>query len=385
MNTIQPSSLFPTFRRWLSSFTTVWSGYGSSIGSSFGPRLSWRMRPWWLYEGSEALHASFASLLATIHNERLEPAPVVAAFAEEHRGAYRRRLLRLSRRLQKGMPLIDALEQTPGVLGNHQVLAMRIATQNGTLESSLAEMVVAGSSSPAQQTRALLGKAFAYLVSMLLAISLIAAFLNTFIGPTFLAMSEEFGSTEPPALATQGQGFRSLPIVLLAVALGIIAFPLLRRMLGWSPLRLSWLNRIRRSQRHAEVDAILSKTLTAGRPLSGTISSLARYHDDPQIRRQLLLARNENELGVPIWESLQGAQIIPADLASTLSEIESSSMQAWILEKHANQKKSSLQRRTYLLASLLQPIFVLFCGFIVLWIVTAYFEFLTSLIHGLKE
>ncbi len=56
--------------------------------------------------------------------------PLVANFAEEHRGTYRRQLRRLALRLADGTPLVDALEQTPEVLRDDVGLGDSICQSN---------------------------------------------------------------------------------------------------------------------------------------------------------------------------------------------------------------------------------------------------------------
>ena len=61
--------------------------------------------------------------------------------AEEHRGRYRRRLRRLGKRLAGGDSLPDALEQTPGALGDGPMLAIRLGDRSGLLPTMLSHLL----------------------------------------------------------------------------------------------------------------------------------------------------------------------------------------------------------------------------------------------------
>ncbi len=81
-------------------------------------RSTWRISVFWLPDLRSSVQRSLLRLLHVAHVERLALAPLVHALALEHRGGNRRRLRRLAFRLAGGMPLIEALEQTPDALSD---------------------------------------------------------------------------------------------------------------------------------------------------------------------------------------------------------------------------------------------------------------------------
>lgn len=365
----------PTLYRFLGRFPHTPANSPDPAGTSAAG--GWRIRPWWLYQGPEIPRHALLGLLATMHGERLEYTPLIAAFAQDHRGWYRRRLQKLAQRLDAGTPLVDALEQTSGVLNHRELLTLRIAAQNGTLNAAIKE-ISSLKATPSQTTRLRFGQAVGYLVIMLVVTSLILFFLIFSLNPMFEELAK--GLEKPQAIAAliQVPWFQYLPLV-FAILAGVIVFSIfLRNRFGWTLFRGTPLQCLARHARHAEIDHMLARALDAGRPLQGTIASLARYHDDPQIRRKLLLARNEIELGVPLWESLQQTKIIPANLAMTLAQTDSPAVQSWILEQYSQSQSRSLERRLRIAVIFLQPLFVMLLGLVVGWIVSSYFSFLTQ-------
>lgn len=368
-------TVLPTFRRWVSN--------SPSFRIEWPTSPPWRFRPWWLIETTDALHRTLLGMLKTIIEERFDPAPMIEALANDHRGWYRRRLKRVAKRLRDGCSLIDALEQTVGALSPQQTLSLRIAFQNGTLIETL-NSLLDDDDTTTQESRVLYGQANSYMIVMLVTIGIAAGFLNIFIAPKFASIAEqaEFGSQAIPAQPSIW--FKYLPRILFAASALIILAAFIRRKMPWNPSRLLPLRRWTHKERHSEITDILARTLRSGRPLNGTISSLARYHDSPEIRQRLLLARNEIELGIPIWDSLSQVGIIPHNLATTLSATEGSAVQAWILARFSQVKKTSIQRQRRIMATFLQPLFVFICGLCVLWIAKTYFGFLIQIIMGVQ-
>ena len=97
---------------------------------------TWYLSPWWRIDSTTAKQNSLFQLLSIAHTERLDHVSLIDSFAREHRGWYRRRLMQLAKRLRTGCPMIVAIEQTPDVLSDDQVLALRFASQSGSLSQT---------------------------------------------------------------------------------------------------------------------------------------------------------------------------------------------------------------------------------------------------------
>ncbi|TVP99971.1 MAG: hypothetical protein EA381_08460 [Planctomycetaceae bacterium] len=304
---------------------------------------TWRITMLWPRDPQELMRRSLLRVLAVAHRERFDPATLVANLAEEHRGRNRRRLRRLANRLRGGMPVVTALEQTPEVLSDAQVLAIRFGSQTGTLTATYDDLISKIQQPPSTASRDLRQTAI-YLGFMSLFVIWILSFLFTFIYPTFGKIDDYFEISDPPyavdlmyRLSNQmGAGTAILAI------LAILALPFLwsspigrwvRRTLATSRLRWVWQLRI------AELLEWLAQSIEAGRPLSGVSSVLARYHFDKPVRQRLLFARNEMEQGASAWESLRSAGLLTAQEYRSLSDSTSPQTQVWLLRNLANQKR----------------------------------------------
>ena len=100
-----------------------------TVVRAFGQPYRWRLMPWWTGESHACRQRSLLRLLALAHNERLDLAPLLENYANEQLGLYRVRVRRLARRVSEGTPIVEALEQTPEVLGDEAVLAIRFAAR----------------------------------------------------------------------------------------------------------------------------------------------------------------------------------------------------------------------------------------------------------------
>ena len=168
-------SLFPSFHNWF--------GHGN---------VRWRLSTWWPSDALESMQHSLLQILSVAHRERLDVTPLVANLAEEHRGRYRRRLRRLALRLADGTPLVDALEQTPDVLKDEDVLAIRFASQIGTL-GPMYDSLLSDSADHDNRASTVRRQAFIYSFFTLCILVLAIFFLVTFILPTLKKITEEFG------------------------------------------------------------------------------------------------------------------------------------------------------------------------------------------------
>ena len=356
----------------------------------------WRIAPWWLIQRRRTQQQSLLKWLATIYEQRLDAPTFILALADEHRGGYRHRLMKLASRLHAGTSLVDAIEQTDGLLDREIVLELRVAAQSGTLGEAL-RAYQDSRQLGSDDIRADVWQAAMYFVAMMGVILLVINFMSAFIAPVMHDISEEFGL--PSSISSNSKSLNtlssfanfiqsSLPtilLILLAIAAGRFV---LNRYWGWRPRKYFGIWRLFavipgfQRRRGAGALSIIAKTLQTGRPLPGTMSSLARYHPDPRVRRGLLLARNEIEQGSSLWDSLVAAKLLSAKEAAVVSTMETSQLQAWTIEKLAEKQQEQGTRRKRILATFAHPLAVIICGAFVLWITVAYFGVLVRLIHG---
>lgn len=293
-----------------------------------------------------------------------------------HRGAgrFRRRLRRLARRLTAGTGLADALEQTPGVLTDEQVLAIRFGEQSGTLPTVLASVLRHRKRAGLSVASRLRQIAF-YVAMVAISFLLIMTFFMVKIIPAFQAIFHDFELDLP-----------RITVYLIALSNWFVEYwyllvlPVL--VVGW--LFLSQTSR-RFFSRHvsarilrplaqlrvANMLTLLAINSRAGRPLAGAISTLARYHFDPKIRHKLLFVRNEMEQGADIWQSMARARLLTAAEAHALDKATTSESRAWTMERLADMKRARVEQRIDFYVSLLQPVATLLMAAVVLFVAVA--------------
>ncbi len=347
---------------------------------------TWYLSPWWPGEKLESKQYSLLSLLAICNTERLDPKPLVGALAVEHRGGYRRRLLQLAHRLNADTTLVNALEKTPDVLSQSVVLALRYGSQSGTLAQTY-EQLLATEKPEVDEARTMQINARGYWAVLAAAIVMILLFLMYFISPTIRKVLDEF-EMKPPISFYRLLVFWEL-VSAYAFWIGLAFFAL-----GW----FVWSSRSRRFfrrevedrlfrrtslSRSAQLLRMLSVTVEAGRPLAGSLSTLAKYHFDRNIRQRLLMARNEVEQGAPAWSSLVDAKIISPEEFQAVTGSSNRNVQSWTLRRLATVKQKIAKQRMVMLTTFLHPVVILVFAAIVLWICFSYFSVLTNMVQSL--
>ena len=355
---------------------------------SFFPTLEWprcwRLSPWWPADSLGSKQRSLLRILAAVADEHLQAAPLVASLAEEHRGRYRTVLRRLARRLAAGMSLADALEQTPGALSDDGALSVRFGSQSGILPESLAALLEEHDYVEAR-IRKRLTRLAGYLGGTLLAGALIGAFLLVSIIPVFHEIQEDFDAPSPWALQWligAGEMISNFGIVLfLGICLLVWALwarwprRIVRRTFSTRWLRwvLEW--------RSADLLRRLAVAAEAGRPLSGALSTLARYHYDGPFRQKLLFVRNEVEQGADLWASMARTRILSSSESKALACAEDRQLCQWTMRRLARLKQSRVTQRIETTFDLLQPIAILLLAAVVLLVALAVFLSMVGLIE----
>lgn len=347
----------------------------------------WKSTTVWPSDTLSSKQRTLLRVLSVAASDRLEAAPLVAAMAQEHRGYYRRRLRRLAKRLSAGMPLSDALEQTPNALSDEDTLAVRFGEQSGTLPTLLATLV-------ADQDRvaAAVVSQLRQLVFYVILFSAIFVFVLTFIlmriMPDLQAIFNDFELDLPES--TQNLIFISdlwarywyvSALLVLLLASPIVVQPLRRFF------RRKISSRILRpvaQLRSANLLNLLAVNSSAGRPMAGAISTLARYHFDDRIRQKLLFVRNEIEQGANVWQSMATTRLISPQEALALQKSTSSDTRSWTMNRLVDLKRSAVERRLDLMITLVQPVVILLLAATVLGVAIACLSPLFDLTNGLS-
>lgn len=371
------TELFPTFSKWFKPHSNIRIGSWSLRGPT------WFISTW-LGDTLATQQRSLLRVLALAHSERLEFAPLVTCLAEEHRGRYRRLLKRFARRLESGATFVDALEQTPDVLDDDAVLALRFGSQSGTTQAVfdlLQSREVDSELNGAKQM-------WVYWTVLACTIALLIMFMMVLIVPTYKMLFADFGIALPNQL-------RALIIIsdkfaqyfVLWTLVGVVAFGLfwssyVRRFVRRkvAPMFVLPLAQLRR----AELLKLLAVAVDSGRPLAGSISTLARYHYDSKVRQQLLFARNEIEQGIESWQGLSEAGFLNQPQFEAVATAPNNEIRAWTLRRLASNIRATAQRRTSLGLALMQPVVVLTFGAIVMFVFVSFFSVLVQMVTSLS-
>jgi type II secretory pathway component PulF len=297
-----------------------------------------------------------------------------------------RRLHRLAKLLQNGVPLPDALEHVHGVLADEEILAVRFGAQSGILAASLRDML----EQPNVSSSVLLPKwrKMVFYVCVVLSTALfIVTFLAFKIFPEFEKISQEFDLSPPPSLqrAIDFAIFfaKYWPLIALAIIAGCwLVFT------SWPGRRLrrSILGRVVRPFRElrvADVIQQLSIAADAGRPMAGALSTLARYHFDPALRHQLLFVRNEIEQGADVWQSMGAAGLLRPPEVRVLESSERIGNRPWALRQVATLKKRQTTRLLTRWTELALPLVIILLGGFVLFQALGVFSWLIAFVQGL--
>ncbi|MEM8734122.1 MAG: type II secretion system F family protein [Planctomycetota bacterium] len=346
------------------------------------------MSTWWSPDGKKAVSHSLLRLLAVAHAERLDLPVLVDAFADEHRFAARRRLRRLAMRLSEGTPLIPALEQTPNLLSDPDVLTLRLASETGVLDTAFEELVDRQSELE-QETPYRFRQTFAYVIALSLATLFICFFLFVFIAPTLKEIYEEFALRLPASFSSllQTSDFivhmLSLPVIAAVLLLGVLAFWVFQPIQSLERLCGSAVVPSLSQLRSSQLMNLLALAMERGRPVTGSVSTLARYHFDRVIRGKLLFARNEVEQGADIWNGLAAAGLLGRSEADALQRAPSNDFRAWLLRTLAAKKRQNVRRRYLFVSQLLYPFVVVLFGCLIAWICIGFFGMLVQLVGQL--
>jgi type II secretory pathway component PulF len=352
--------LFPTFRRFVGFFWTSWT--------------------------NAAERQALLRLIAVATEDSIPLVPLIEAWATDERGGQRERLTLLARLLEAGTALPDAVEAVPGILRDEDVLAIRFGAQSGTLASTIRE-VLDESQSATTQYRSRIRHALIYFCNVLLIGSCIVAFTSLKIMPMINRLYEEF-DVRPPSItrwtwrlmSAIGSAWILVPIAAF-IALWFVSSARPGRFLRRTVFaRLFYFVR---ELRAADVLEKLSVASTAGRPIPGALSTLARYHFDPIVRNKLLFVRNEVEQGAEVWQSMATAGLVTPPEVRVLETAERVGNRPWALRQLALGKERRTMRRLDRLSELLLPILVVVMGAFVLVQAITVFLFLSKTLESL--
>ena len=348
-------------------------------------------------------------VLAFAHRNRVDPAVFIDQLATEYSGRAGSGLRQFAMLVRNGVPIIDALEQTPAALDRSAVMAIRLASETGTLTSIYAALL--GNVAPlpvntsehgrtlyVASTPKVIGPSgerpaneyqvewIHFFFSILLA-WLIVAFLDSFILPTLEHIFDEFAMSQPLALRWLTTVSQFSPIAILITFALFTSWLVLRSSIRLRNWRTKWPFRIWEPDQtpvSASLLSLLAIVMESGRPIAAGLESLAKYHHIPKVRQRISLARQSMLQGESSWDSLATYQLITREEANALAGASDPRTQAWLLRWLTSSRKSQSTLRSQWLLRGLSMIVLLLLAAIVLLAAIAVFISMNSLIVGLS-
>lgn len=341
---------------------------------------------WWPPYTTAAQRQSLLRLIAVAIEENLPLPPLIEHWAADESGVQCRRLRRLARLLREGRPVPVAVEEVPGVLSDEDLLALRFDSQSGTRTAAIREAIAESKLGPTRGAQRL-RRALVYCCVIMPLGLIVIAFCRLKIVPVLQRVFSEFGLELPPWLRRSIAWQDVLSDVWWIVALVVIAgaWWLLATRHG-RRLRQALLSRLFRPWRElrsADVLQHLGVAANAGRPIPGALSTLARYHFDPGIRRDLLFVRNEVEQGAEVWQSMTDARLLTPPEAHLLRTAERAGNRPWVLRQLVGVKRRRTTRALDRAAEFVLPAIVLLMAGLVLFQAITILDPLRRLVEGL--
>ena len=282
--------------------------------------------------------------------------------------------------------IASALEQTPELLPDETVTAIRLGTELGTLSETFAQLLETNEPR-ADDVQEKWNSVICYLIVLLPTLGIVSLGFCFFIVPTFKRMFDEFELKLPPA---------SLLYLVVADAIAVAFTPclflclVLAALYLFTPLGLLLRRFYRRylpgaysARSRRSVLQLLALSQQGNSSLKTAISTLARIHSTPAVRSRFQRADRKIESAGDPWNSLADQHLLSHQQSQSLSAMQESELRNWTLLRLADCKQVAERRRAYTFVSLVQPISILLIALAVLWTCVMCFGPLVSLVTSL--
>lgn len=323
--------------------------------------------------------------MASATGKLMPLAPAVEAFSCEWRGAIAWRSRRLAQLLAAGMPLPEALRQTPGLVSAKALAVIEAGSEAGVLGAALGEAARVAAPQEA------LGRALAplwYFVNVLIIASGLLTFVTVKIVPAMIKIFSDFDAELPGPMLLVIRGcewFADYPVAPLALFLLLLLASgyLVLRYLGlaaWDPPLIAGIVRRRDL---ATVLRTLAVIAEAGRPLDLGLAGLARRHPNESLRRRIALALADIRLGADWCDSFQAQGLLRADETAMLKSAARVGNLPWLLREAAARIERKFALRIQVASQFMVPAVVLAFGGLVFCVVVGMYLPLVALIENL--
>lgn len=296
---------------------------------------------------------------------------------------------RLVEWLQEGVPLAQALQQVPGVVPHHAVLAAQVGVENGRLAEALREAAVKHTAGAERQGGRLSSPTLAvlYLVAVPAFIGIITSFVMVFIIPKYKEIFEGFDVELPPVTVTVVDAADWVSQYFLLV-MPLLALPVLAMFAlavgyyrGWGEFDVPFFGRFLRRLDVPGILRNLAGTVSAGKPVESSLGVLSRNHRRSFIRSALENVLQKCTEGDDCWYAMQESRLLARREVALLRSAQRVGNLPWALEGLAGSIERRISCRWQALWEVAQPAIVILLGLLVLLFCTAFFLPLVQLLQ----
>jgi len=330
---------------------------------------------------------SLLVILAIAAEGNMPLAPTVAAFADQYKGNYRRRIMNLAAELNSGRSVPDALESVRRVVSRDALLLARVGEQTGRLPQAL--RMAASTRSSQLPIWTAISSRLAYLLAMLLVMQNICGFMLYYIVPKFESIFKDFGVPLPEPTIWMIEGSHFLikygyfwvwipPLELLLLIFLPFSFA------GWVNYDVPFFDRFLKRRHMALILRSLSLAVEAGKPIEVGLTTLASHYPTLWVRRKLIKVDERVQLGESWISALEQQGIIQTSDAQVLSSAAEVGNLAWALRELAETAERRLAFRFQAVIQTLFPLVVICLGLVVGFVAIAFFSPLIVLLGRLS-
>jgi type IV pilus assembly protein PilC len=338
----------------------------------------------------------FCRQFATMINAGVSLVRCLAVLEEQSPNAKLREIIRdVQSNVEAGETLSKSLAAWPRVFNNLFVGLVRAGEVGGVLDECLERLSIFLEKD--QELRRKIKASMTYPVIVIFVAIGIVSFLVIYILPKFMKLFEDLGMTKDkfplPTLILKNVSEFSLHnwwVVLIGLVVFVVLFNWWKRtktgkrQYDWIKLRVPVFGKLNHKIALGRFSRTLSTLLTSGVPILGAMETVAGTVDNEVIAEAILAARVSIREGEAIGPPLQNSGYFPPMVVQMISIGEETGALDQMLSKVADFYESEVEAALQSLTAALEPVMIVFLGFVVGFIVISMFLPLVTIIGELS-
>jgi len=338
----------------------------------------------------------FCRQFATMINAGVSLVRCLTVLEEQSPNAKLREVIRdIQSSVEAGETLSKSLAKWPKVFNNLFVGLVRAGEVGGVLDECLERLSVFLEKD--QELRRKVKSSMTYPVLVMIVAIAIVSFLVVYILPKFMKLFEDLGMKKEdfplPTLILKNVSEFALQNWWIVI-LGVVGFFVLfnwwrrskwgKRQYDWLKLRVPVFGKLNHKIALARFSRTLSTLLTSGVPILSAMETVAGTVDNEVIAEAILAARLSVREGEAIGPPLQNSGYFPPMVVQMIGIGEETGALDQMLGKVADFYESEVEATLQSLTAALEPVMIVFLGFVVGFIVISMFLPLVAIISGLS-